>query len=310
MFLSFRILRIVPALAVEVLLSALILGAVFTTLPLRDYFSAPGLWRYFGNIAGFVDYFLPGVFLSNPLPEIVNNSLWTLPPEFYCYGIVSALMLSGLFYRREPMLAGVGLAYALLTAHAIHSHLGETPGNLPTEIVVFYFFAGCAFYVARDFLVASLPAAISSLLLGYWATYHKYVMLAPPLVTYGVVVLGSLSWPKVAVLKKGDYSYGIYLYHFPICQAVIATLPQLGEHVVIFKTLSLTATAAFAVASWHLLEKPALGLKAYLVRSAREILPEHYGRALSEAPAEPISAGEAAATPVAADAGGKSRRPV
>ena len=40
-FLTLRVLRIVPALAVVVILSALVLGPVFTTLPLRQYLTIP-----------------------------------------------------------------------------------------------------------------------------------------------------------------------------------------------------------------------------------------------------------------------------
>jgi peptidoglycan/LPS O-acetylase OafA/YrhL len=64
-FLTFRVLRILPALLVEVTLSALILGALFTTLPLKSYFSDPQFFRYFGNIVGLITFHLPGVFESN-----------------------------------------------------------------------------------------------------------------------------------------------------------------------------------------------------------------------------------------------------
>ncbi len=40
-FVTLRALRLVPALAFEVMLSALILGPLFTTLPLRDYLTNP-----------------------------------------------------------------------------------------------------------------------------------------------------------------------------------------------------------------------------------------------------------------------------
>lgn len=69
----------------ETLLSALILGPVVTSLTLGAYFSNPEFFRYFGNMIGWVYYFLPGVFLDNPLPRTVNGQLWTLQPEFWCY---------------------------------------------------------------------------------------------------------------------------------------------------------------------------------------------------------------------------------
>ena len=75
-FLTLRIIRLVPALAVEVLLCALILGPLVTNKPLWDYFAAPEFWAYFRNIVGDVHFTLPGVFEDNKLPRIVNASLW------------------------------------------------------------------------------------------------------------------------------------------------------------------------------------------------------------------------------------------
>src|SRR5690606_15681422 len=58
-FLMYRVLRIVPALLVEVSLSALLLGAVLTTLPLSAYFTHVDFYKYFLNIIGFVHFYLP-----------------------------------------------------------------------------------------------------------------------------------------------------------------------------------------------------------------------------------------------------------
>jgi peptidoglycan/LPS O-acetylase OafA/YrhL len=74
-FLANRCLRIIPALTVEVTLCALVLGPYFTTLPLKQYFSDPMFVTYFGNIVGHVSLALPGVFLDNPWPGIVNANL-------------------------------------------------------------------------------------------------------------------------------------------------------------------------------------------------------------------------------------------
>jgi peptidoglycan/LPS O-acetylase OafA/YrhL len=94
-FLIFRLLRILPALLVEVTLSALILGAIFTTLPLSSYFHDPQFFRYFGNIVGWITFQLPGVFESNYV-SIVNVNLWTLLAELDCYLVTAALMITGL----------------------------------------------------------------------------------------------------------------------------------------------------------------------------------------------------------------------
>jgi peptidoglycan/LPS O-acetylase OafA/YrhL len=94
-FIALRLLRLVPALAVEVTLSAVVLGALFTSLPIGQYFSDPAFWKYFLNIAGRIHYSLPGVFQDNPIP-IVNISLWTIPYELEWY-LISAPCHSGLW---------------------------------------------------------------------------------------------------------------------------------------------------------------------------------------------------------------------
>lgn len=63
---SFRVLRIFPALAVEVLLSAFILGALITTLPLEEYYFSGQFIRYLGNIVGIIYVYLPSVFREYP----------------------------------------------------------------------------------------------------------------------------------------------------------------------------------------------------------------------------------------------------
>jgi peptidoglycan/LPS O-acetylase OafA/YrhL len=65
--------------------------------------------------------------------------------------------------------------------------------------------------------------------------------------------------------KFGDYSYGVYLYSFPIQQLLIHVLkPQLNGW--LLSLLSLLICLPLAVASWHLLEKPAMQLKHQIQR--------------------------------------------
>src|SRR3954463_10343097 len=82
-FLLNRALRIIPALAVEIVLSAVVLGPLFTDLPLSGYATDPQTYRYFANILGLIIHPLPGVFAHNPT-DVVNGSLWTIPHEIDC----------------------------------------------------------------------------------------------------------------------------------------------------------------------------------------------------------------------------------
>jgi peptidoglycan/LPS O-acetylase OafA/YrhL len=59
--------------------------------------------------------------------------------------------------------------------------------------------------------------------------------------------------------RAPDYSYGLYIYAFPIQQSLISAIPNARAVEVIF--LGFVITLAFAALSWHWIEKPALALK-------------------------------------------------
>src|SRR6185312_8658699 len=73
-FVGLRALRIYPALAVESLFAALIVGPLMTTRPLTAYFADPVFHKYFLNILGDPQFMLPGVFKANPI-DLVNGQL-------------------------------------------------------------------------------------------------------------------------------------------------------------------------------------------------------------------------------------------
>ena len=91
-FLINRGMRIFPALCVEIMLSALIIGPIFTKLSLFQYFTSRSTYHYFTNIVGLINYALPGVFYQNPTSTI-NISLWTIPFELGCYGLMSIFII-------------------------------------------------------------------------------------------------------------------------------------------------------------------------------------------------------------------------
>jgi peptidoglycan/LPS O-acetylase OafA/YrhL len=264
-FLAFRILRIVPALSVEVVLSALVLGPLFTTLALTDYLTHPEFVRYFGNIAGIVHLSLPGVFAGNPATDNINVNLWTLPSEFYCYLIAALLIATGILFRPVVLLVAMSLVTAILLAASLLVDFGVTMGNIyGAPVVSYYFFVGCVFYQWRDripfravyFVLACVLACVSM-------AFPHGVFLAPAFLTYATVYVGCIGWPRLPLIHRGDYSYGIYLYGFPITQALVATVPALRGHENWLALAAGALTVAFAVASWHVVEKPMLRFKRH-----------------------------------------------
>lgn len=268
-FLAFRIFRIIPALSSEVLLSGFVLGPLVTSYALGGYFSDPALYRYLGNIFGFVSFELPGVFDQNPIPATVNANLWTLPPEFYCYLAMTALMLAGVLYRKKSfflLFAVMALTMVALEQFGVPSRLDTT--RFSKMFLVYMFVIGVTMWIYAQYiplnryLFLACAAAYYVLVVTRWSDYLAGAMLA-----YCVVFVGMMRFDLFDRLVKVDLSYGIYLYGFPITQTLIFFLaPYLSTHSDSVKRLSIMAlslplTIGFAWASWILVERPALGLK-------------------------------------------------
>jgi peptidoglycan/LPS O-acetylase OafA/YrhL len=277
-FLGLRVLRIFPALSVQVVLSALIIGPLATVLPLSAYFRDPLFLRFFWNAVGHIQYLLPGVFTHNPVPY-VNGQLWTVPYELDCYLILAILALLGVVKRRWLLLLGLAGLQLFLAFHAFFRPHGEAVG-MSGPLIGLCFMWGLCFYRFRDRVPFGGGPGLIVLLLSVGLMIlpdGKY--LAPLPVAYGTVCLGLLNPPRDRVILSGDYSYGLYVFGYPI-QQLIATQPALRDWRL---NLLIALPLAFAVAavSWHLVESRALGLRGRLVdlESRLIALLRRFGRA-------------------------------
>jgi len=275
-----RALRIVPALSVEVALSAFVLGPLVTVLALRDYFADPMFLRYFGNIVGFVSFTLPGVFVNNPWPEVVNMNLWTLPPEFWCYFFMIGMMAAGLLGRRNILNGATIAAVVLLTlCEIIRPDLFSVRADT-THFTVWYtvvmFFFGVAFCLNAD-KVPLNRALFAAAAAGYYllTLTNTLGVLSGVCLTYCVVYAGMIAFPTFDRLIKSDLSYGMYLYGFPITQAYVffvgARMAEQGKWTgyAVILLATLVTTAVFSAVSWKYIEKPALALRTRFVPSRK-----------------------------------------
>lgn len=266
MFAGLRIIRLFPALAVESLVSALIIGPMLTQLPLAAYYSHPVFHQYFLNLLGDPQYKLPGVFETTPF-HAVNAQLWTVPWELNCYLALSALAVCGLVGRRFlmiPAIIGVDLAALALAVIRHPDQAAISVGALHGPLLIVSFLCGVALFLYRDKLPWSrgwgLTSLIAALLL-FWAPYGQYLALLPA--AYATVWLGLENPKKVLLLRGADYSYGVFLYSFVIQQTVV-TLAPWARHWWINILISLPIAITVAALSWNLVEKPALGLRVPL----------------------------------------------
>ena len=257
-FILARVLRIFPALIVCVFLSALVLGSLCTTLPLSEYLHHPDVWRYIrGNsLLNDVQWFLPGVFEANNHKGVVNGSLWTLYGELQMYMFV--VVLGSFSLLANAIRFSWALASLIFLALFVPSiQLVQQPEFLGMGA----FFAFGAFcYVHRAAIPVSgylvLGLAFLTLCLrgqpGYFLMFSAFTAYTALWFSYG---------PRLPSLEKyGDYSYGLYLYGFPIQQLVAYLQPELGP--LRSLCLSFPLTLAFAIGSWHFVEKPMLRLKS------------------------------------------------
>ncbi len=269
-FLTLRLLRIAPALMTEVALSALLLGPAVTTMSLGAYFSDVRFWTYFLNIVGIVHFELPGVFQSNPFPNVVNINLWTLPPEFYCYAFLAVLMVA---FRQRLQAAAAVAAIAGFVFFAAGELIFDLPVRANTTrytatYIVYLFFLGAAFMAfaerVRFSLLLFLAAGAAYFLL---TLFRVSDVLAGIPLAYATIYLGCRTFRWFDGLLKSDLSYGLYLYGFPISQTLVfVLLPYIGgwsaaSRVLTVALLSVILTLIFAKLSWTFVEKPFLRLR-------------------------------------------------
>lgn len=265
-FLAYRALRIFPALVVEIVLSAFVLGPFLTSLPITDYFQSSELWRYLGNAFGYITYVLPGVFDRNIVPDVVNATLWTLPSELYCYTIIALLMITRLAYCKITFSIIFIVITMILAGRHLLTGFSTPQGPYTDHVIVYYFLVGMMFYHWRNTIPVRWEMFIFSVVLSYYLLmYDSLIYVAPLPLVYGTLFFGLLPLPKITVLNKGDYSYGIYLYGCPITQSILAVWPTtFGYHSALLIPTAFAATVVVAALSWNAIERHALGLKRKL----------------------------------------------
>jgi peptidoglycan/LPS O-acetylase OafA/YrhL len=260
-FLWARVLRLFPCLAVALVLAAFVMGPAVTRLPLSDYLTHPATWTSLPRnlTLAFPQYTLPGVFETNPYPT-VQGSIWTLIHEVLCYGLVFLAGITGLLQRRAAMTAAL-VAYVLLWALPALVGIDLHPRIGQLRELSFPFVLGMAFWLWRDRLPLSvwgvaglvlLAAVTKDTPLGF-----SVLMLAITYVTFWFAYVpdGAIrGWNRL-----GDYSYGLYIYAFPLQGLMVWAAGPMGPGMNM--ALSLPLTLAFAVISWHLIEAPALAMR-------------------------------------------------
>jgi peptidoglycan/LPS O-acetylase OafA/YrhL len=250
-----RLLRVYPALA-ACLVFSIFLGASVTTLPARAYWQSEELPGYLLKNLLLQNYPpLPGVFTHNPLPSVVNGSLWTISIEVSCYLGVMALGVAGALATR--MRAACVLSVALVCAMLWGQYANlfgamVVSAALPTYYAAFV--CGALLFQWRTRVPSSVLAAASLLLASLALPQHPIAHVLH-IALLGILVLNLARWLGHHWPERNnpvDLSYGIYLYAFPIQQALAQSFPQDSGWVNLAKTIPLCIVCAGL--SWHFIE--------------------------------------------------------
>ncbi|MDD4929270.1 MAG: acyltransferase [Gallionella sp.] len=269
-----RVRRIYPAYLFVVTICA-VFGIFFSTHAAGDYFSLQLLKYVAANLffLNFLQPNLPGVFEANSL-QAVNGALWTLKIEVMFYLIVPLVVKAFRKFGRMPVLTVLFLCSVIysMSMEGLAHKTGqgfylELQRQLPGQLS--FFIAGAAGYYYLQYLVRYanwlIPTAIVVFALQSWLPWGvvQPVALAVLVVSFACVIpcLGNFD-------KYGDFSYGIYIAHFPILQLMISYgLFKESPWVMLFVAGVLVMTVAFLL--WHFIEKPFLRRSSHYVAANR-----------------------------------------
>jgi len=246
-FMGKRIRRIFPGLIVAVLATGLVFGTIYSTSSSWGYLASPGPWTYIAsNVLLFPRYLISTVYTTNP-SAAVNGSLWTLPIEFRAYLLLGVLG-AGALVRRWSILP----IAACFFAYSIIAGVGSS-GRL-----IAMFAAGSTFYLLRDRVVLRADIALGLLAIWVAAFATPLAVAAGMLALPYLVAMFAYRTPRSLrrLAAKGDVSYGLYTYAFPVQQSIVSTLGTISPLLVAL--IAAPVVWLLALASWRFVERPFL----------------------------------------------------
>lgn len=257
-----RIRRLYPPLAASVAVTVL-LGIFFTTVGIGDYLSGAGLYLW-KNLLFAPVFRLPGVFENNMYPNSVNGSLWSLPVELMLYLILPLCLGREISGKRKVFVValflvetGMMIGHTALFPNA-HMVIWNTDW-LNAFNVIPYFFAGVLFCLWDLKRYCSLPIAMVLLVIFLSFGQHYYEPLNVIFLPYLVFSTAfAEKTPLYEFFNSHDYAYGIYLWGFPIQQALVDVFYvrlQWNLSYILYILLSLLVTWIFAWLTSALFEK-------------------------------------------------------
>ena len=266
-FLRKRVARIYPAFLVLTAVSLLVF------LPLSGGRLAEGNWLGDAGDVGLqtlrlTEFHYAGVFAGNAYPGVINGSVWSIAYEFWCYVGVAGLLMYGWLRRKNLLLGLLGAAWVWsLVSQVRHWKLGGKwvgvvlgSPQFWARLLVLYL-AGVVFYSLRERIMLKnwLAGVAAAAMLGACFVSWGWTATFPFAGTYLLFWFAFTPGIRLRSFGKfGDFSYGTYLYAFPIEQLLVKAWGGSARPGVLFACATPLALLA-AVGSWYGVERRFLG---------------------------------------------------
>ncbi|WP_133660647.1 acyltransferase [Paraburkholderia sp. BL10I2N1] len=273
-FASARIFRIFPLLIVSSIATIVIMGPALTSMSVSEYFHHRGeLMQVL--LHPYIEYTLPGVF-EHALYSHVNGSIWTIKYELMLYALLLGAGMCGLFRFK---LVGALVLLAVIVVCLIWpdgiTAIGLPNVNMGGRLPAFFAF-GALLAVHKERVRIDGRLCIGLIVLAL-AVRHGPAFEFAFLPAFFITGLWIMSLDVVkAIRPPGDFSYGVYVFGWPLQNTFANLFPKSGIHG--NQVMTFACALFLAIISWILVEKPciALGRKipSFLQRSSQSTIVE------------------------------------
>jgi len=254
-----RAKRILPAYVVVLLFSSIIL-ACFSRLSFSEYFTDLSVYKYLGWNSVFLNFMhpcLPGLFENN-LMCAVNGALWTLKVEEGFYIVLPFIFYAVKKSKKPFLILGSLYVLSLLYWFVMDFYLNQPllAKQLPGYLA--YFVTGIFLFLNFEFVLQNkeklLVVSVFGLIISIFLDFQIDILY--PAAFGSIVIFAAYSLPFLNNFGKyGDFTYGLYIYHFPIIQ-LFRQYNLFEKYNPILMAFSvILITLFFAVLSWFFIEK-------------------------------------------------------